>query len=66
MTGSAAGSVEARATLPRDVGSKFIIPMLIMEPSRGMFHVCEGHLRGCIPWEDLVVGAGWEKVRMVD
>ena len=36
------GSVEARLMLPRDMGSKFRMPMLIIEPSIGMFMLVRG------------------------
>ena len=42
MRGSAAGSVEARPMLPRDVGSRFMMPMLIIEPSIGIFMFVRG------------------------
>ena len=28
-------------------------------------HICERYLGGCVHWENLVVGAGWEEVRMI-
>ena len=36
------GSVEARLMLPRDVGSRLSIPMLIREPSTGRFIFVKG------------------------
>ena len=40
--GSVTGSVNKRAMLPRDIESRFMIPILIIEPSKGMFIFVRG------------------------